>query len=176
MPQANSTTSMPRVTSPRASESTLPCSAVINAASFVRVGFEQRLEPEHDPRSLQRRRRGPTGKAASAAAMAWRFRRRGVRTRAAHGARRRIERRRPRDPTGLRRLARDEMTRREPGRWAPGAPAGWNSLSGSWSDGLRGVAIEARIGHQCGIAATPAARVLRPCRASRPGVRRPHER
>ena len=33
MPQANSTTSWPRVTSPRASESTLPCSAVMIAAS-----------------------------------------------------------------------------------------------------------------------------------------------
>jgi len=33
MPQANSTTSMPRVTSPLASENTLPCSAVISAAS-----------------------------------------------------------------------------------------------------------------------------------------------
>ena len=33
MPQANSTTSWPRETSPRASESTLPCSAVMIAAS-----------------------------------------------------------------------------------------------------------------------------------------------
>ncbi|MCY1414621.1 hypothetical protein D9M71_300760 [compost metagenome] len=33
-PQANSTTSMPRTTSPRASECTLPCSAVMIAASF----------------------------------------------------------------------------------------------------------------------------------------------
>ena len=33
MPHANSTTSSPRVTSPRASESTLPCSAVMIAAS-----------------------------------------------------------------------------------------------------------------------------------------------
>ena len=33
MPQANSTTSRPRVTSPSASESTLPCSAVMSAAS-----------------------------------------------------------------------------------------------------------------------------------------------
>ena len=33
MPQANSTTSWPRVTSPSASESTLPCSAVMIAAS-----------------------------------------------------------------------------------------------------------------------------------------------
>ncbi|MNS96491.1 hypothetical protein D3C72_1307910 [compost metagenome] len=32
MPQANSTTSMPRVTSPLASENTLPCSRVISAA------------------------------------------------------------------------------------------------------------------------------------------------
>ncbi len=35
-PQANSTTSSPRVTSPRASESTLPCSRVISAASSSR--------------------------------------------------------------------------------------------------------------------------------------------
>ena len=33
MPQANSTTSRPRATSPSASESTLPCSAVMIAAS-----------------------------------------------------------------------------------------------------------------------------------------------
>ena len=33
MPQANSTTSWPRLTSPSASESTLPCSAVMIAAS-----------------------------------------------------------------------------------------------------------------------------------------------
>ena len=32
MPQANSATSRPRVTSPRASSSTLPCSAVMSAA------------------------------------------------------------------------------------------------------------------------------------------------
>ena len=36
MPQANSTTSMPRITSPRASDSTLPCSAVIRPASSSR--------------------------------------------------------------------------------------------------------------------------------------------
>ncbi len=33
MPQANSTTSSPRCTSPSASESTLPCSSVISSAS-----------------------------------------------------------------------------------------------------------------------------------------------
>ena len=33
MPQANSTTSRPRCTSPSASESTLPCSSVITSAS-----------------------------------------------------------------------------------------------------------------------------------------------
>ena len=33
MPQANSTTSWPRATSPRASDSTLPCSAVMSSAS-----------------------------------------------------------------------------------------------------------------------------------------------
>jgi hypothetical protein len=35
MPQAKSTTSMPRATSPAASEATLPCSAVISRASSV---------------------------------------------------------------------------------------------------------------------------------------------
>ena len=35
MPQANSTTSMPRVTSPAASDRTLPCSAVMIAASLL---------------------------------------------------------------------------------------------------------------------------------------------
>ena len=34
MPQANSTTSWPRVTSPRASLRTLPCSSVMRAATF----------------------------------------------------------------------------------------------------------------------------------------------
>src|ERR1039458_1743791 len=34
MPQANSTTSRPRCTSPRASERTLPCSSVISSASW----------------------------------------------------------------------------------------------------------------------------------------------
>ena len=36
MPQANSTTSRPLVTSPAASDSTLPCSALITAASSGR--------------------------------------------------------------------------------------------------------------------------------------------
>ena len=39
MPQANSTMSMPRVTSPCASVKTLPCSAVIIAASVSRCWF-----------------------------------------------------------------------------------------------------------------------------------------
>ena len=39
MPQANSTMSMPRVTSPCASVNTLPCSAVIIAASVSRCWF-----------------------------------------------------------------------------------------------------------------------------------------
>ncbi len=59
MPQANSTTSVPRMTSPRASENTLPCSTVISRASSSSVLLEQRLEPEHDPRALQRRRGRP---------------------------------------------------------------------------------------------------------------------
>ena len=36
MPQANSTTSSPRATSPAASEATLPCSELISAASSPR--------------------------------------------------------------------------------------------------------------------------------------------
>ena len=39
MPQANSTTSWPRATSPAASESTLPCSAVMIAASSSARAF-----------------------------------------------------------------------------------------------------------------------------------------
>ena len=43
MPQANSTTSWPRVTSPSASESTLPCSAVmISAISPLRASSSSR--------------------------------------------------------------------------------------------------------------------------------------
>ena len=57
MPHANSTTSMPRVTSPSASASTLPCSAVISAArSRFRV-LEQLAEREqHAGPAVQRDR------------------------------------------------------------------------------------------------------------------------
>ena len=47
MPQANSTTSRPLVTSPAASESTLPCSAVITRGQLVRLGAQQLAEREH---------------------------------------------------------------------------------------------------------------------------------
>ena len=43
MPQANSTTSRPRLTSPSASERTLPCSAVMVAASAGLRAFSTSL-------------------------------------------------------------------------------------------------------------------------------------
>ena len=61
MPQANSTTSMPRVTEPLASASVLPCSALTRSASSSMSLLEQLLELEHDARAAQRRGRGPAG-------------------------------------------------------------------------------------------------------------------
>ncbi len=59
MPQANSTTSMPRVTSPCASVKTLPCSEVIIAARVSRCAVEQAEEGVEHPGPAQRRRVGP---------------------------------------------------------------------------------------------------------------------
>ena len=59
MPQANSTMSMPRVTSPCASVNTLPCSAVIIARQRVLVLVQQLQELEHHARAADRRRVGP---------------------------------------------------------------------------------------------------------------------
>ena len=55
MPQANSTTSSPRATSPAASEATLPCSAVISAASSPRCCLIQLAEREHHVGPLDQR-------------------------------------------------------------------------------------------------------------------------
>ena len=59
MPQANSTMSMPRVTSPCASVKTLPCSAVIRCGQLVAVLVQQLEELEHHARAADRRRVGP---------------------------------------------------------------------------------------------------------------------
>ena len=59
MPQANSTTSRPRCTSPSASDSTLPCSAVMMAESSLAVALQQFLQLEHDAGAAQRRGGGP---------------------------------------------------------------------------------------------------------------------
>ena len=61
-PHAYSTISMPRESSPAASESTLPCSREIDRDDLVGALLEQRLEPEHDARARQRRGRRPAGK------------------------------------------------------------------------------------------------------------------
>ena len=53
MPHANSTTSRPRVTSPRASESTLPCSEVMSAASSSAC-FSMRLRNSNITRARAR--------------------------------------------------------------------------------------------------------------------------
>ena len=70
MPQANSTTSIPRTTSPRASDSTLPCSEVSSAASSSRCASSSALN-----RNMTRARcsggvADQPGNAASAAAIA----------------------------------------------------------------------------------------------------------
>jgi len=71
MPQANSTTSRPRVTSPSASESTLPCSAVIAAAtSSLRASSSSRKRNSTRERTDSEVR--PHASAAEAAlATAW---------------------------------------------------------------------------------------------------------
>ena len=51
-PQANSTFSRPRAISPAASESTLPCSAVMIAASSSAAVVQQLAEREQDGRAL----------------------------------------------------------------------------------------------------------------------------
>ena len=70
MPQANSTTSRPRVTSPRASDTTLPCSLEMSAASFSRSRSISSL----NLKITRARRRGgvaaQAGNAACAAAIA----------------------------------------------------------------------------------------------------------
>ena len=50
MPQANSTHSMPRATSPSASVRTLPCSRVTSGGELVAVPVEQLAEAEHGGR------------------------------------------------------------------------------------------------------------------------------
>ena len=59
MPQANSTMSMPRETSPCASVKTLPCSAVMIAGQFVALAVQQFQELEHHAGAADRRRVGP---------------------------------------------------------------------------------------------------------------------
>ena len=59
MPQAKSTTSMPRASSPSASSWVLPCSLEIGAGDLVGVAVEQLLEAEHVLDALERRRRAP---------------------------------------------------------------------------------------------------------------------
>ena len=59
MPQAKSTTSMPRASSPRASACVLPCSLRDRAGDLVGVTIEKLLEAEHVLDALQRRRRAP---------------------------------------------------------------------------------------------------------------------
>ena len=53
MPQANSTTSMPRCTEPIASASVLPCSSVTSSASGFLVFLQERQKFLHDARAPQ---------------------------------------------------------------------------------------------------------------------------
>ena len=55
MPQANSTTSRPRATSPAASEATLPCSSVISCAIWLGVGPDELAEREQHRGALGQR-------------------------------------------------------------------------------------------------------------------------
>ena len=59
MPQANSTTSRPRATSPAASEATLPCSAVMSCGQLGRVVLDQLAEREQDRGALGQRDAAP---------------------------------------------------------------------------------------------------------------------
>ena len=59
MPQANSMTSRPRWTSPRASDTTLPCSSEIDLGELLDVGVHQLAEREQDLRALRQRRLPP---------------------------------------------------------------------------------------------------------------------
>ena len=61
MPHANSTTSMPRMTSPLASSKILPCSAGDDPRQLVGVRLDQVAEREHDPRAAADRRLAPRG-------------------------------------------------------------------------------------------------------------------
>ena len=70
MPQANSTTSMPRVTSPCASRSTLPCSCGDERRERVALPVEQRQERGQHAGAAQRRRVRPAGQARCALATA----------------------------------------------------------------------------------------------------------
>ena len=58
-PHANSTFSSPRATSPRASESTLPCSDGDDRRELVAMPVEQVAEGEQDRRPLRERRGAP---------------------------------------------------------------------------------------------------------------------
>ena len=59
MPQANSTTSRPRCTSPSASDSTLPCSLGDDRGELLAVALQQFLQLEHDAGAAQRRASRP---------------------------------------------------------------------------------------------------------------------
>ena len=67
MPHANSTTSMPRCTSPRASREHLAVLERDEPRELFRVPLEQRLEPKEHPRALHGRDLGPCGKRHRAA-------------------------------------------------------------------------------------------------------------
>ncbi len=70
MPQANSTTSRPRVTSPRASDSTLPCSAVMIAARSPAWRSSRSLKRNITRARLSGVVSAQAGKAAAAASTA----------------------------------------------------------------------------------------------------------
>ena len=59
MPVANSRFSRPRATSPSASESTLPCSAVSSRGDLLAVLIDQVADAEHDVRALRQRGGAP---------------------------------------------------------------------------------------------------------------------
>ena len=110
MPHANSRFSRPRAISPRASDGTLPCSAVSWAASSWRRVLDEVADLEHDVGALARARsRARPGRRPSRPRRRHRPRPRRRSRRIWRPAGGRVEDRRPRGPTCLRRLAADPV-------------------------------------------------------------------
>ena len=71
MPQANSITSRPRVTSPIASDSTLPCSATQELRDLLLARMHELADVEHQLGALGERDRAPRRERSFATWTAW---------------------------------------------------------------------------------------------------------